>query len=64
MRHHPDSHELDDWHLYGPRNPKIVEFVSRLAYEKGLRVSEIETVIEKALQQHLLVLEASGRQEG
>ena len=37
MRPHPDSHELD-------------ELVSRLAYERGLRVCEIENVIETALR--------------
>lgn len=50
MPDHPDSHDLDDWFLYGPKNPKIAELVSILAKEKGMRVSEIEAFVEAALR--------------
>jgi hypothetical protein len=53
MRPHPDGHELDDWQLYGPKNSEIFELVSRLAYERGPRVWEIENVIETALRRRL-----------
>lgn len=50
MTDHPDSHELDDWFLYGPKNPKIAQLVSLVAQEKGMRVAEIEAFLESALQ--------------
>lgn len=49
-RHHPDSHELDDWPLYGPKNPNIAHLVSRLALDYGLRLHDIEDVILQALR--------------
>ncbi|MGH6763031.1 MAG: hypothetical protein ACRECW_15770 [Phyllobacterium sp.] len=52
-KHHPDSHELDDWPLYGPKSGTIFDLVSRLAYEKGMRVADIEKLIEEALQSKL-----------
>ena len=51
---HPDNHELDDWHLHGPQNPKIADLVERLACNHGLRVCEIEDVILQALTKRLL----------
>lgn len=52
-RHHPDSHELDDWGLYGPKDPEISRIVSRLALNHGLRVREIEDLILQALKERL-----------
>lgn len=51
VRHHPDDHSgLVDWQLYGPKDPEITDLVYRLAYEKNLRLQEIEDVIKTALQ--------------
>lgn len=52
-KHHPDSHELDDWQLYGPKSGTIFHLVSRLAYEHDMRVADIEKLIEEALQNKL-----------
>ncbi|MEQ3644186.1 MAG: hypothetical protein ABNH29_13625 [Paracoccus sp. (in: a-proteobacteria)] len=52
-RHHPDSHDLDDWSLYGPRNPEISQLVDQLAFAHGLRVKEIEDFILQALKNRL-----------
>ena len=51
--HHPDNHELDDWHQYGPKNPAIADLVWQLAYHRGMRVVEIERIIEQALRGEL-----------
>lgn len=58
VRRHPDSHLLDDWVLYGPRDARIEQLVSRLALDHGLRVAEIEDVIIDALER--LLDETSG----
>lgn len=58
MRDHPESHLLDDWYLYGPRNPEVFRLVSQLVREKGMRVSEIESVIETTLRKKLDELSA------
>lgn len=50
---HPDSHELDDWAVYGPRDPQIASLVSRLAVLCGLRVREIETMLISALVERM-----------
>ena len=55
VRTHPDSHLLDDWVLYGPKDVRIEQLVSRLALDHGLRVAEIEERIVCALKQ--LVME-------
>ncbi len=52
-RHHPDSHELDDWPLYGPKDGRIADLVWDLAYDHGMRVLEIEAILLKALQSEL-----------
>lgn len=52
-RTHPDTHELHDWPMYGPRDTAIADLVDRLAYDHGLRVREIEEVILRALQDRL-----------
>lgn len=53
MPHHPDSHELYDWPQYGPRNTAIADLVWQLAYDRGMRVVDIELVIERALRDEL-----------
>lgn len=57
-RHHPDCHELDDWGLYGPKNPEICRHVDRLALDHGLRVRDIEDLILQALKDRLAQEEA------
>lgn len=57
-RQHPDSHELDDWGLYGPKDPEITELVSQLALNHGLRVREIEDLILQALRDRVALEEA------
>ncbi|WP_417713367.1 hypothetical protein [Pseudophaeobacter arcticus] len=52
-KNHPDSHELHDWSLYGPKDPEIANLVDQLAYDHGLRVREIETIILRALNERL-----------
>lgn len=58
VAHHPDSHELDDWATYGPKNAEISRLVSRLALDHGLRVREIEDLILQALKDRLALEEA------
>jgi len=53
VRAHPDNHELDDWHIHGPKNPRIADLVEQLAYGHGLRLREIENVILQALSKRL-----------
>lgn len=61
VRTHPDSHLLNDWVLYGPRDARIEQLVSRLALDHGLRVAEIEDLIVAALERRLAEL-ANGDQ--
>ncbi|WP_294607160.1 hypothetical protein [uncultured Roseovarius sp.] len=61
VRTHPDSHLLNDWVLYGPRDARIEQLVSRLALDHGLRVAEIEDLIVAALGRRLAEL-ANGDQ--
>jgi hypothetical protein len=60
MTPHPDRHELDDWQLYGPKNIRIFELVSRLAQDHGMRVSAVEKTIEEALLRKLEQLRNAG----
>lgn len=60
MAQHPDSHELDDWPLYGPQNTAIANLVRGLAHTGGMRIVEIEAIIERALRDEL----AKGRGGG
>jgi hypothetical protein len=53
VRTHPDSHLLDDWGLYGPKDARIEQLVCRLAIDHGLRVAEIEDLIVVTLEQLL-----------
>lgn len=52
-KNHPDSHELHDLSMYGPKDPEIANLVDQLAYVHGLRVREIETIILRALNERL-----------
>lgn len=56
QKHHPDSHGLDDWFLYGPKDPEIAQLVHRLAYERGLSLAAIELIIKQALQNRIAEL--------
>lgn len=60
-RHHPDSHGLDDWAVYGPKDPEIGRIVSRLALDHGLRLRDIESLILQALEQRLAQEEAPAK---
>ncbi|MCV9938273.1 hypothetical protein OIU35_18135 [Boseaceae bacterium BT-24-1] len=60
MAHHPDSHELDDWPECGPKNPAISNLVWQLAHDRGMRVVDIELIIERALREEL----AKGQGDG
>lgn len=46
---YPDIHELHDWPMYGPKDPRIADLVRALVLDHGLRVEEIEAIIEAAL---------------
>jgi hypothetical protein len=63
-RTHPDSHELHDWPIYGPKDPEIANLVDRLAYDHGLRVHDIEKVILRALQSRLSEEEGEVHRDG
>lgn len=49
--------DLDDWILYGPRDPEVFATVLRLAIEHGLKIKEIEMLILCALRQRLTQIE-------
>lgn len=51
--HHPDSHELDDWPIYGPKDPQISTLVARLALRYRMRIKDIEALIINALEERL-----------
>lgn len=57
-RTHPDSHDLHDWPLHGPRDPEIADLVDRLAYDHALRLCEIEGIIRDALSERLALEKA------
>ena len=46
---HPDATAIRDWALYGPRDSAITNLVERLAYERGMRLEDIELLITGAL---------------
>lgn len=50
---HPDSHELDDWPLYGPRDPEIARLVVQLAEQHQMRLADIEAIILVTLRGEL-----------
>lgn len=50
---HPDSHELNDWPLYGPRDPNIALLVVQLAEQHQMRVADIEAIMLAALRAEL-----------
>lgn len=50
---HPDSHDLDDWSQYGPKDGEIANLVSQLAHRHGLRLAEIEAIITHALRERI-----------
>lgn len=63
---HPDIQALHDWPLYGPKDPRIADLARKLALDHGLRIEEIEAVIEAALAARLQKLRdaqgAAGRE--
>lgn len=50
---HPDSHEPNDWPLYGPRDPNIALLVVQLAEQHQMRVADIEAIMLAALRAEL-----------
>ncbi|MFV0410050.1 MAG: hypothetical protein ACK5LJ_10265 [Paracoccus sp. (in: a-proteobacteria)] len=46
---HPDAAAIRDWALYGPRDSAIAHLIERLAYERGMRLEDIELLITDAL---------------
>lgn len=50
---HPDSHELDDWPLYGPRDPSIARLVVQLAEQHQMRLADIEAIMLASLRAEL-----------
>lgn len=50
---HPDSHELDGWPIYGPKDPQISTLVAHLAVRHRMRVKDIEALIVATLQERL-----------
>lgn len=50
---HLDSHELNDWPLYGPRDPNIALLVVQLAEQHQMRVADIEAIMLAALRAEL-----------
>ena len=59
MTIHPDRQAIDDWALYGPKNPRIAELVRELALRHDLRVADIESHIEAGLREWLQILNAA-----
>lgn len=60
-REHPDLHELHDWPMYGPKDPRIAELVEELAFSHNLRVQEIEAVIVEGLKARVASEESKAR---
>ncbi|WP_010657908.1 hypothetical protein [Brucella anthropi] len=56
-KHHPDSHALDDWQLYGPRDGEMFQLICRLAYDHNLRLIDIEQLMVTTLKNKLVELE-------
>lgn len=56
---HPDRQAIDDWALYGPKNPRIAELVRQLALRHHLGVADIESRIESGLREWLQILDAA-----
>lgn len=48
-----DGPVLADWPEYSPKNPAISKLVWQLAYDHGVRVVDIELIIERALREEL-----------
>ncbi len=52
MIHPDDVNAVRDWLLFGPRNDEIPRLVDALA-ETGMRLDEIESLIEATLREKL-----------
>lgn len=50
---HPDRQELDDWAIYGPKDPEISRAVARLVLNHGLSVRDVEALILLTLQEKI-----------
>ncbi|MBZ6078956.1 hypothetical protein [Microvirga puerhi] len=56
MIHPDDVNGVGDWELFGPRKAEIPRLVSALA-KRGMRLDEIEDLIEDLLKKKLCDLE-------
>lgn len=62
---HPDSHEINDWFLFGPKNSQIEELVRELTLVHGLRLCDVEGLIVAALEErHRFLTNPSVQPEG
>ncbi len=48
---------LDDWFIYGPKDPEIALLVQSLVTRHGLRTAEVENMIREMLAGKLADLE-------
>ncbi|WP_147278912.1 hypothetical protein [Paracoccus versutus] len=61
---HPDEAALLDWAHYGPKNSDIWNLVRCLAHQHGMRLAEIEALIDSALRSELARREYQARNIG
>ena len=59
MTSHPDRQAIDDWPIYGPKNPHIAELIRELALRHHLVVADIESQIEAGLREWLQIMDAA-----
>ena len=53
QRSHPDSHAIDDWHLYGPRDSRIADLVDNLVIHQCMRLADVEKLIVETLERKM-----------
>jgi hypothetical protein len=58
MIHPDDVNAVRDWMLYGPKSSEMHVLVERLA-ETGMRLADIEALLEQALRAELAKREAA-----
>lgn len=63
MIHPDDMNAVGDWELYGPRSAELPVLVRQLA-GAGMRLDDIEALLERALRDELARRETAGDGEG
>ena len=58
---HPDLHELHDWPMCSPKDPRIAELVEEFAFSLNPRVQETEAVIVEGLKACVVSEESKAR---